>query len=69
ESSVEERPGGGRIFWVKAPPLILDRNYGIFVHDEPVWDLLDALKPDIVETSSPWLPAWTVARWQGDAVK
>ncbi len=69
ESSVEERPGGGRIFWVKAPPLILDRNYGIFVHDEPVWKLLDMLQPDIVETSSPWLPAWTVARWQGDAVK
>ena len=69
ESSVEERPGGGRIFWVKAPPLILDRNYGIFVHDEPVWKLLDMLRPDIVETSSPWLPAWTVARWQGDAVK
>ncbi len=69
QDAVEDRPGGGRIIWVKAPPLILDRNYGIFVHDEPTWKLLDELKPDIVETSSPWLPAWTVARWQGDAVK
>lgn len=69
EDAIEDRPGGGRIHWIKAPPLILDRNYGIFVRDEPVWDLLDQLKPDIVETSSPWLPAWTVARWQGDALK
>jgi alpha-1,6-mannosyltransferase len=69
ESGVEERPGGGRIHWVKAPPLVLDRNYCIFVKDEPVWELLDQLAPDIVETSSPWLPAWTVARWKGDALK
>jgi alpha-1,6-mannosyltransferase len=69
ESSIEERPGGGRIHWLKAPPLILDRNYGIFVEDEPVWQVLDELKPDIVETSSPWLPAWTVGRWKGDALK
>lgn len=69
ESSIEDRPGGGRIIWVKAPPLILDRNYGIFVKDEPIWELLDQLKPDIVETSSPWLPAWTVANWKGDALK
>lgn len=62
---IEDRPGGGRIIWVKAPPLLLDRNYCIFVKDEPVWKLLDELKPDIVETSSPWLPAWTVANWKG----
>ncbi|MHA6720166.1 glycosyltransferase [Sphingomonas sp. RS6] len=69
EGGIEERPGGGRIHWVKAPPLVLDRNYCIFVKDEPVWELLDQLAPDIVETSSPWLPAWTVARWKGDALK
>jgi len=68
-NGVEERPGGGRIHWVKQPPLIFDRNYHIYVHDEPVWNLLDELKPDLVETSSPWLPAWTVGNWQGDAVK
>jgi alpha-1,6-mannosyltransferase len=67
--SVEERPGGGRILWTKATSLILDRNYGFFVNRPPIWDLLDQLKPDIVETSSPWLPAWTVGQWQGDAVK
>jgi alpha-1,6-mannosyltransferase len=67
--SVEERPGGGKILWTKATSLILDRNYGFFVNSPPIWDLLDQLKPDIVETSSPWLPAWTVGQWQGDAVK
>jgi len=67
--AVEERPGGGRIHWVKSPPLILDRNYCIFVHDEPIWQLLDQLKPDVVETSSPWRPAWTVGWWKGDALK
>jgi len=69
ESAVEDRPGGGRIIWVKAPPLILDRNYCIFVKDEPIWELLDQLRPDIVETSSPWRPGWTVAEWKGDALK
>ncbi len=69
ENSIEDRPGGGRIHWMKSPPLIVDRNYGIFVHDEPIWNLLDELKPDIVECSSPWRPAWTVGNWQGDALK
>lgn len=69
EDAVEARPGGGAVHWLKAPPLLLDRNYRIFVKDEPVWAALDRLKPDIVENSSPWLPAWTVARWRGDALK
>ncbi len=67
--SVEERPGGGKIYWLKSPPLILDRNYGIFVYEEPIRRLFDELKPDVIETSSPWMPAWTLAKWQGDAVK
>ncbi|MCD2325155.1 glycosyltransferase [Sphingomonas sp. IC-56] len=69
QSAVEDRPGGGRIIWVKAPPLILDRNYCIFVRDEPIWELLDQIQPDIVETSSPWRPCWTVGQWKGDALK
>ncbi len=66
---VEERPGGGRIYWVKSPPLIVDRNYSIFVHDEPIWRLLDELQPDVVENAAPSRPAWTVGKWQGDALK
>ncbi|HEX8301820.1 glycosyltransferase [Sphingomonas sp.] len=68
-NGIEERPGGGKIYWVKSPPLVFDRNYCIFVEDQPVWDLLDQLQPDVVECCSPWLPAWTVANWKGDAVK
>lgn len=66
---VEERPGGGRIHWVKAPPLVFDRNYGMFASGAPITRLLDELDPDVVETSSPWRPAWIVGNWQGRALK
>ncbi|MFZ5748254.1 MAG: glycosyltransferase [Pseudomonadota bacterium] len=71
EDAVEDRPGGGRIYWVKAPRLIFDHNYGIFVDGRPIRALLDALKPDVVETSSPWRPGWIVGDWDGgpDTVK
>lgn len=69
EDRVEERPGGGRIYWVKAPRLIFDRNYGIFVRGRQIPALLDELNPDVVETSSPWRPAWIVGNWQGRALK
>lgn len=67
--SVEERPGGGRIIWVTAPGMPFDKNYGLFWEAEPIHALLDELKPDVVEASSPWRPAWIVGEWQGDAVK
>jgi len=69
EDRIEDRPDGGRIYWVKAPPLIVDRNYWLFKDMAPVIRLLDQLKPDVVETSSPWRPAWALSRWQGDALK
>ena len=64
EDRIEERPGGGRIIYVKASRLIFDRNYGLFWDAAPVTDLLDALDPDLVEASSPWRPAWIVGQWQ-----
>ena len=69
ETMVEERPGGGVIQWVKAPRLPFDRSYGMFWDAEPVTRLLDALDPDVVETSSPLRPAWIVGNWQGRALK
>lgn len=69
EEWVEDRPGGGRIHWVKTSRLPFDDNYGLFWDHAPIQSLLDQLKPDVVETSTPWRPAWSVARWQGDAVK
>ncbi len=69
EDGVEERAGGGRIIWVKAPRLPFDRSYGLFWDHEAVTRLLDELDPDVVETSSPWRPAWIVGEWQGRALK
>lgn len=64
EDLVEERPGGGRIIYVKASRLPFDKNYGLFWDAAPIVDLLDELRPDLVETSSPWRPAWIVGQWQ-----
>lgn len=64
EDAVEERPGGGRIIYVKASRLPFDHNYGLFWDAEPVTRLLDDLEPDLVEASSPWRPAWIVGQWQ-----
>jgi len=69
QDMVDERPGGGRVIYVKSPPLIVDRNYWLFFRSEPVTRLLDELQPDVVETSSPWRPASIVGNWQGSAVK
>lgn len=67
--AVEERPGGGRIHYVKAPVLPFDANYGLFWDAAPITRLLDAIDPDVVECCSPWRPAWIVGDWQGRAVK
>ncbi len=69
KSGIERRPDGGCIYWVKSPVLAYDGNYCIFTDGPKMRSLLDELKPDVVETSSPHLPAWAVAGWQGDALK
>jgi len=67
EDRIEERPGGGRIIYVKASRLPFDQNYGLFWDAAPIVKLLDELRPDLVETSSPWRPAWIVGQWQPKA--
>lgn len=69
EDREEQRPDGGRIIWIKAPPLPFDANYRMFWDAEPVHAWLDRLRPDVVEASSPWRPAWIVGKWQGTAAK
>jgi alpha-1,6-mannosyltransferase len=69
EDRVEERGTGGRIIWIKAPALPLDANYRMFWDAAPVHAWLDRLRPNVVEASSPWRPAWIVGKWQGDAAK
>lgn len=63
--AVEERPGGGRIHYVKAPGMPFDANYGLFWDAAPITGLLDSIDPDVVECCSPWRPAWIVGQWQG----
>jgi alpha-1,6-mannosyltransferase len=69
EDRVEERPGGGRVHFLKSPPMPFDANYGLFWDAAPIHALLDRLDPDVIENCSPWRPAWIVADWQGRAIK
>jgi len=63
----EERKGGGRIIYVASPALPLDRRYRYFADVGQVHAVLDSEQPDIVEASSPWRTASTVAGWRGHA--
>lgn len=69
EDRVEERPGGGRIHFVKSPGMPFDSNYGLFWDAAPIHRLLDELQPDVVENCAPWRSAKIVADWQGPALK
>ncbi len=62
-----ERRGHGRIIWLKSPVLPFDSNYHMFVRKEPVWRVLDAMKPDLIEASSPWRGGWIAGTWPGAA--
>jgi alpha-1,6-mannosyltransferase len=69
EDRVEERPGGGRIHYVRAQRMPFDARYGLFWDAEPITRLLDHYDPDVVECSSPWRPAWIVGQWQAKGPK
>lgn len=64
EAKVEPRDGG-QIIYVKAPAIPLDKRYHLFSKAAPVHQLLNELKPDVVEASSPFRGAWIVAGWSG----
>ena len=64
-----EKRLGGEIIWVRAPVLAFDRRYHLFANAKPVHQLLDEIKPDVVEGSSTWRGGWIAADWKGDAVK
>ncbi len=69
EDRIEERETGGKIIWIKAPAMPFDANYRMFWDAAPVHAWLDRLRPDVVEASSPWRPAWIVGKWSGNAAK
>jgi alpha-1,6-mannosyltransferase len=60
---------GGQVIYVKAPAIPVDTRYHIFWNASPVHALLDTLKADVVEASSPFRGAWIVANWKGHAAR
>ena len=64
-----EKRLGGEIIWVRSPSLAFDHRYHAFKNAKPVHDLLDELKPDIVEGSSTWKGGWIAGTWRGPAAK
>ena len=68
EDAEEERLGG-RIVWVKGPPMPLDPRYYVLYRERAIHEILDRERPDVVEGSSPWAGGWYAARWKGDAAR
>lgn len=62
EDRVEER-NGGRVFWVRSPPVPGDPRYGLFVRREGVHRALNTIEPDVVEGSSPYGGGWFAASY------
>lgn len=60
---------GGKIVWVKAPVLPVDRRYHMFLSSAKVTRILDRERPDVVEGSTPWYAGWIAGHWRGNAVK
>ncbi len=66
---LEEEKYGGRIIWIKGPPMPFDPRYGVMWNQKAVHRILDREKPDVVEGSSPWTGGQFAGRWRGDALK
>jgi len=67
--SGEEERNGGKIVWIKSPPLPFDNRYYLLWRKKEVFRILKEENPDIVEGSSPWTGGYFVSKWKGDALK
>jgi alpha-1,6-mannosyltransferase len=61
--------GGSAIVTLASPAFPLDRRYRYFDDEPALHALLDRLRPDVVEASSPWASPSMVARWPGAALR
>ncbi|MGA8260465.1 MAG: glycosyltransferase [Arenicellales bacterium] len=59
----------GRIIWVKSPVHPVDRRYYAFARAAPVHEVIDSVRPDVVEGSSPWRGGWIAGSWRGSALR
>ncbi len=64
-----EKVRGGEIIWVQSPALPPDPRYHMFWNSAPVHQLLDEIRPDIIEGSSTWRGGWIASGWRGNAAK
>lgn len=64
-----EKVRGGEIIWVRAPILPPDPRYHVFWKSAAIYELLDEIKPDIVEGSSAWRGGWIASGWRGEAAR
>ncbi len=60
---------GGRILWVKGPPMPLDPRYYVLHREKEVHRLIAQERPDVIEGSSPWTAGWFAARYRGPGAK
>lgn len=58
---------GARLITIKSPHFPLDKNYCYFESDALIHSLLNELRPDFIEASSPWGSSSAVADWPGQA--
>lgn len=58
-----------RIRTLKSPPFPLDPAYRYFADEGEIYLELDQILPDVIEVSSPWRSARTVAAWETKAIK
>jgi alpha-1,6-mannosyltransferase len=65
EDASEWRGPHARIEWLASPRFPLDRRYGYFDDSARLHALLNRLRPDLIEVSSPWRSASVVAGWAG----
>ncbi len=65
----EEARLGGRVVWVKSPPVPGDPRYHLFVRPRTVHRILEREAPDVIEGSSVYGGGWSVARWRGSGLK
>jgi alpha-1,6-mannosyltransferase len=66
QSGVDEKPGG-RIVWIKSPPMPGDDRYAILLNKRSVYEALDHYAPELVEGSSAWQGGWFAAHWKSSA--
>jgi alpha-1,6-mannosyltransferase len=65
----EEERLGGRVVWVKGPPMPLDPRYYVMYRERAIFELIERECPDVIEGSSSWAAGWIAARYPGPGVK